>query len=181
MGAACAGSRRSPRGTRTATGRRSRRHSAMPNEIVAALLKEHADLLEISGDDPFRARNYEKAAKSVAGFSGDVDLLDATTLRQIPGVGASIATKIVEFQETGAIQALEKLRATVPDGVREMTKIPALGPRRALQLYRELGIGSVAELSAAIDEGRLRDLRGFGPKSEDKTASTSCSTTQRPR
>ena len=153
----------------------------MPNEIVAALLKEYADLLEISGGDQFRARNYEKAAKSVAGFSGDVDLLDASTLRQIPGVGASIATKIVEFRETGAIQALEKLRATVPDGVREMTKIPALGPRRALQLYRELGIGSVAELSAAIDEGRLRDLRGFGPKSEDKTASTSCSTTQRPR
>ena len=140
----------------------------MPNERVAALLKEYADLLEISGGDQFRARNYEKAAKSVAGFSRDVDLLDATTLRQIPGVGASIATKIVEFQETGTIQALEKLRATVPDGVREMTKIPALGPKRALQLYRELGIGSVAELSEAIDEGRLRDLRGFGPKSEGK-------------
>jgi DNA polymerase (family X) len=140
----------------------------MPNEIVAALLQEYADLLEISGGDQFRARNYEKAAKSVAGFSGDVDLLDATTLRQIPGVGASIATKIVEFQETGTIQALEKLRATVPGGVREMTKIPALGPKRALQLYRELGIGSVAELSKAIDDGRLRDLRGFGPKSEDK-------------
>ncbi len=56
----------------------------------------------------------------------------------------------------------------MPDGVREMTKIPALGPKRALQLYRELGIGSVAELSAAIDEGRLQDLRGFGPKSEGK-------------
>jgi DNA polymerase (family X) len=140
----------------------------MPNEMVAALLREYADLLEISGGDQFRARNYEKAAKSVAGFSGDVDLLDATTLRQIPGVGASIATKIVEYQKTGAIQALDKLRATIPDGVREMTKIPALGPKRALQLYRELGIGSVAELSEAIDEGRLRDLRGFGPKSEDK-------------
>jgi DNA polymerase (family X) len=140
----------------------------MPNETVAALLQEYAELLEISGGDQFRARNYEKAAKSVAGFSGDVDLLDAKTLRQIPGVGASIATKIVEFQQTGTIQALEKLRATVPDGVREMTKIPALGPKRALQLYRELGIGSVAELSEAIDEGRLRDLRGFGPKSEDK-------------
>jgi len=138
------------------------------NERVAALLQEYADLLQISGGDPFRARNYEKAAKSVAGFSGDIDLLDATTLRQIPGVGASIATKIAEFQQTGTIRALDKLRAAVPDGVREMTKIPALGPRRAFQLYRELGIGSVAELSAAIDEGRLRDLRGFGPKSEDK-------------
>jgi DNA polymerase (family X) len=138
------------------------------NEIVAALLQEYADLLQISGGDAFRARNYEKAAKSVAGYSGDVGLLDAATLRQIPGVGTSIATKIVQFQQTGTIAALEDLRATVPDGIREMTRIPALGPKRAFQLYRELGISSVAELSAAIDEGRLRDLRGFGPKSEDK-------------
>jgi len=141
---------------------------ALPNEMVAAMLAEYAELLQISGSDPFRARNYEKAAKSVAGFSGDVSLLDATSLRQIPGVGPSIAAKITEFQQTGTINALEELRATVPDGVREMTKIPALGPKRAFQLYRELGIGSVAELSAAIDQGRLRDLRGFGPRSEDK-------------
>ncbi len=138
------------------------------NEIVAALLQEYADLLQIAGGDQFRARNYEKAAKSVAGYTGDVGLLDLAALRRIPGVGASIATKIVQFQQTGTIAALEDLRATVPAGVREMTRIPALGPKRAFQLYRELGISSVAELSAAIDEGRLRDLRGFGPRSEDK-------------
>lgn len=138
------------------------------NEIVAALLQEYADLLQISGGDPFRARNYEKAAKSVAGYSGDVDLLDDVSLRQIPGVGTSIATKIVEYQRTGTIEALENLRAAVPDGVREMTKIPALGPKRAYQLHRELGISSIDELSAAIDAGLLRDLRGFGAKSEDK-------------
>ena len=138
------------------------------NEAVAALLQEYADLLQISGGDPFRARNYEKAAKSVAGYSGDVNQLDTVTLRQIPGVGTSIATKIAEYQQTGTIEALEQLRASVPDGVREMTKIPALGPKRAFQLYRELGISSVDELAAAIDAGRLRDLRGFGPKSEDK-------------
>jgi len=141
---------------------------AQANEIVAALLQEYADLLQISGGDPFRARNYEKAAKSVAGFGGDVDLLDAAALQRIPGVGSSIAAKIVQYQQTGTIKELEDLRATVPDGVREMTKIPALGPKRAFQLYRELRIGSVTELSAAIDEGRLRDLRGFGAKSEDK-------------
>ena len=138
------------------------------NEIVAALLQEYADLLQISGGDQFRARNYEKAAKSVAGYSGDVDLLDDPALRKIPGVGGSIATKIIQFQRTGTFTELEDLRASVPDGVRQMTRIPALGPKRAFQLYRELGIGSIAELSAAIDEGRLKDLRGFGPKSEDK-------------
>ncbi|MDR2983959.1 MAG: DNA polymerase/3'-5' exonuclease PolX [Nocardiopsaceae bacterium] len=138
------------------------------NEIVAALLQEYADLLQISGGDPFRARNYEKAAKSVAGYSADVESLDEASLRKIPGVGGSIATKIIQFQRTGTFTELEDLRASVPDGVREMTRIPALGPKRAFQLYRELGIGSIAELSAAIDEGRLKDLRGFGAKSEDK-------------
>jgi DNA polymerase (family 10) len=138
------------------------------NEIVAALLQEYADLLQISGGDPFRARNYEKAAKSVAGYGSDVDLLDDAALRKIPGVGGSIAAKIIQYQQTGTIAELEDLRASVPDGVREMTRIPALGPKRAFQLHRELGIGSIAELSAAIDEGKLKDLRGFGPRSEDK-------------
>jgi DNA polymerase (family 10) len=138
------------------------------NEIVAALLQEYADLLQISGGDPFRARNYEKAAKSVAGYGSDVDLLDDAALRKIPGVGGSIAAKIIQYQQTGTIAELEDLRASVPDSVREMTRIPALGPKRAFQLHRELGIGSIAELSAAIDEGKLKDLRGFGPRSEDK-------------
>ncbi len=153
-----------------ADGRALRQNAIMPqaNEAVAGLLQEYADLLLISGGDPFRARNYEKAAKSVAGFSGDVALLDEAALRTIPGVGTSIAAKIIQYQRTGTITELESLRTTVPDGVREMTKIPALGPKRAFQLYHELGISSVAELSAAIDEGRLANLRGFGAKSEEK-------------
>src|SRR5262249_50021776 len=66
------------------------------------------------------------------------------------------------------IAQLEELRATIPDGVRALTKIPALGPKRAFQLYTDLRISSVDELSAAIDEGKLRDLKGFGVKSEEK-------------
>src|SRR5258708_19913097 len=104
------------------------------NEIVGGLLREYADLLQISGGDPFRARNYEKAAKSVAGYSGDVDLLDDAALRQIPGVGASIAAKIVEYQRTGTIAALEELRSGVPDAVRHITRIPALRPKPPLHL-----------------------------------------------
>jgi DNA polymerase (family X) len=141
---------------------------AQVNEEVAALLSEYAELLQITGGDPFRARNYEKAAKSVAGHSDDVGRLDPAALRQIPGVGTSIAKKITEFQQTGAIAALEELRAAVPVGVRELTRIPGLGPRRAFQLCTDLGLRSVSELTTAIDEGRLRDLKGFGIKSEEK-------------
>src|SRR5258708_2971611 len=138
------------------------------NDAVAEMLQEYADLLLITGGDAFRARNYEKAAKSVAGYSGDVGELDEAALQKIPGVGKSIATKIVQYRETGTISQLDELRAKVPDGVRAMTKIPALGPKRAVQLYTDLGISSVDELAESIEEGKLRDLKGFGARSEEK-------------
>jgi DNA polymerase (family X) len=141
---------------------------ARANDDVAAALREYADLLEISGGDAFRARIFQKAARSVAGFAGDVSQLDAVGLRRIPGVGASIAAKIDEYQQTGTMVALDALRAKIPAGVRELTAIPALGPKRAFQLYTDLHIGSVAELAEAIDAGRLRDLKGFGAKSEER-------------
>ena len=141
---------------------------ARANEEVAALLQEYADILQISGADAFRARNYEKAARAVAGHAQDVSQLSPAALRQIPGVGKSIAEKISEFTATGTIRALEELRADVPAGVRQLTRIPALGPKRALQLYQELQISSVAELTEAIEAGKLAGLKGFGPRSEDK-------------
>ncbi len=138
------------------------------NDEIAALLGEYAALLHITGGDAFRARNYEKAARAVAGYSGDLAGLDAAGLRQIPGVGASIAGKIGEYQRTGTIKAVEELRARIPAGVLQLTRIPALGPKRALQLYQELGISSVGELEDAIRAGQLAGLRGFGARSEEK-------------
>jgi DNA polymerase (family 10) len=141
---------------------------ASTNETVASLLREYSELVVITGGDPFRARNYEKAAKAVAGHAGDVAGMSEAALLKIPGVGKSIAGKITEYQRTGTIAALEELRGKVPPGVREMSKVPGLGPKRALQLARELGIGSVADLEAAVREGKLRDLAGFGAKSEER-------------
>ena len=141
---------------------------ARTNETVAALLREYAELLAITGGDPFRARNYEKAAKAVAGHPRDVGPLTEAALTTIPGVGKSIAGKITEFQRTGSFAALEELRTRIPPGVRDLTKVPGLGPKRALQLNSELGITSVSELQDAVIGGRLRNLGGFGPKSEER-------------
>lgn len=140
---------------------------ARANDSVAALLEEYADLLSIVGGDAFRARVYEKAARAVAGHHDDITGLDAKALQKISGVGASIAEKIVEYFGTGQIAAVEELRAKIPAGVRAMTVVPGLGPRKAMQLYEELGIASVAELEEAIGEGRLKGLRGFGPKTAE--------------
>jgi DNA polymerase (family 10) len=138
------------------------------NEQAAALLDEYADLVVLTGGDPFRARVYTKAAKAIAAQTEDVADLSLAGLLRIPGVGKSIAAKVVEISTTGTFAELEDLRADIPDGVRQLTRIPALGPRRALQLYRELSISSPEELRTAIAAGQLNDLRGFGPKSADK-------------
>ena len=144
---------------------------AWANEEIAGLLREYAELTQITGGDVFRVRNYEKAARSVRGWGEDVGQLDAKAVRAIPGVGASIAAKIAEYRETGSIGALDELRARIPPGVLELTRVPGLGPKRALQLNRDLGVESVDDLSAAIKAGRLDGLAGFGAKSEERLAS----------
>jgi DNA polymerase (family X) len=141
------------------------------NEEVAGLLREYAELTQITGGDVFRARNYEKAARSVRGWGEDISRLDAKGLRAIPGVGASIAAKIAEYLATGHIAALDELRAKIPSGVLELTRVPGLGPKRALQLNHDLGVSSVDELAAAVKAGRLEGLAGFGARSEERIAS----------
>src|SRR6476619_127358 len=140
------------------------------NQEISGLLREYAELTQITGGDVFRARNYEKAARSVRGWADDIGQLDVTGLRAIPGVGASIAAKIAEYRETGSIRALDELRAKIPAGVLELTRVPGLGPKRALQLNRDLGVESVDDLAAAIKAGRLDVLAGFGAKSEERIA-----------
>jgi DNA polymerase (family 10) len=140
---------------------------ARTNEVVAGLLDELADLLAITGGEAFKARVYEKAARAVAGHPADIATLDLAELRQIPNVGKSIAEKVVEYRETGQIQAVEKLRAKIPDGVRALTAVPGLGPRKAMVLYEELSVVSIEDLEEAIEAGRLKGLRGFGPKTAE--------------
>jgi DNA polymerase (family 10) len=137
------------------------------NEEVEQLLQEYADLIAISGGDPFKTRAYEKAARSVGGYHGDVSTLDLKGLGKIPNVGKSIAEKVLEYFRTGTVQAVEELRQLIPDGVRALMGIPGLGPKKAMVLYEELHVTSMEELMDALHEGRLRDVKGFGPKTEE--------------
>ncbi|MDQ3990968.1 MAG: DNA polymerase/3'-5' exonuclease PolX [Actinomycetota bacterium] len=137
------------------------------NDEVEAVLQEYADLILISGGDAFKARAYEKAARAIGGHHAGVDALDLDGLLAVPNVGRSIAVKVREYLETGAIRSLEELRADIPDGVRSLLAVPTLGPKKAMVLHDELGISSMEELLDALHEQRLRDLRGFGPRSEE--------------
>jgi DNA polymerase (family X) len=137
------------------------------NDLVEAALLEFADLLAIVSDDPFKPRAYEKAARAVGGYPDDIGSMDAKGVLAIPGIGKSIAAKITDYLGSGTFPELEELRTQVPAGVRDMTAIPGFGPKKALTVYQELGIGSVAELLAAADAGQLGSLKGFSAKTEE--------------
>ena len=141
---------------------------ASTNEEVAGLLREYAELLGLTGGDPFRVRNYERAAKSVGGYPQDLGAVPDAALTTISGVGPSIAAKIAEYRRTGTIAVLDELRAKVPPGAAALAKVPGVGPKRALQLARELNIASVGDLAEALRGGRLRGVAGFGPKTEER-------------
>ncbi|MUN37776.1 DNA polymerase/3'-5' exonuclease PolX [Actinomadura litoris] len=140
---------------------------ARANDEAAALIQELADLLSITGGDAFKIRAYEKAARAIAGHPGDIAELDLAGLRAIPSVGSAIAKKVADYNATGTIRQVEELRLRIPAGVRALTAIPTLGPKKALTVYEELGVSSVDELATAIEEGRLSGLKGFGAKTEE--------------
>jgi len=137
------------------------------NDDVARVLTEFADLLAILADDPFKPRAYEKAARAIGGFPDELRDLDDAGIRAIPNVGKSIAEKVRSVLDTGTFPELEELRGQVPSGVRAMTAIPGFGPKKAMVVYRELGIDGLEELVAAARDGRLRGLKGFSAKTEE--------------
>ena len=137
------------------------------NDEVARAFEEFADLLAILSGDPYKPRAYEKAARSIGGYAQDLQGLDDPGILAIPNVGKSIAEKVRSVLETGTFPELEELRAQVPPGVREMIAIPGFGPKKAILVYRELGIEDLDALVAAANDGRLRGLKGFSAKTEE--------------
>ena len=144
---------------------------ARANDDVEQTLVEFADLLSILSEDPYKPRSYEKAARAVGGYHADVAGLDLKAILDIPSVGKSIGEKVLEILKTGTFADLEELRAQVPEGVRGLISIPGLGPKKAMVLYRELGVSSVDELLAAIDDDRVAGLKGFGKRTQDNILS----------
>lgn len=145
----------------------------MTNAEIAAVLGELADLLEFQGANPFRVRAYRQAARTVeacaeslADRHGD----SARPLTDLPGIGDDLAAKIEQLLDTGRIDLLEQLRAELPATVLDLLRVPGLGPKRAAQLYRELGIATLDQLREACDAQRIRGLKGFGAKTEETIA-----------
>jgi len=139
----------------------------MNNRELAETFTLIANLLEIKGEVVYVTLAYRRAAESLLGLAGDVNQLwKEDRLREIPGVGKSIAEKIDELLRTGRLDFLEKLEKEVPAGLADWLKVPGLGPKKAAMIWKELSITTLAELEAAARDGKLRKLPGMGEKSE---------------
>jgi DNA polymerase (family 10) len=136
------------------------------NDAVEAVLLEYADLLAILSEDRFKPRSYEKAARAVGGYHADIGTLELAEILKIPNVGKSIAEKIQEFLREGTFETLESLRAKIPPGVRDIIAVPGVGPKKAMILYQDLGIANIDDLRAAVESGRIAELKGFGARTE---------------
>ena len=138
------------------------------NSEIADLFEQLADLLEIREDNPFRIRAYRNAARVIRGHARSMsELVDAgADLAELPGIGADLAGKIATIVHTGKLPLLDQLRAKVPRPLVEMTRIEGLGPKRAKALYRALRIRSLEDLQRAARSGRIREIKGFGARTE---------------
>lgn len=136
----------------------------MNNEEVARSLREIATLLEIRGESPFQVRAYARAADRIESAEDAALLAREGRLTDLEGIGKAIADKIGYLLATGTVPLLDELRREIPPDVVELTRLPGLGPGRVRAARESLGVESVADLGAAIEDGRLADVRGFGPK-----------------
>ena len=141
----------------------------MTNAQIAAAFEELADLYELDGAVQYRVLAYRTAARTVREASVSVaQLVRDGRVTELPGIGKTLETKLETLIETGDTTQAQKLRSQFPSGLISMMHLPGFGPKRARRLYDELGIDSLEALRAAAEQQKLRDLRGFGAKVEEK-------------
>jgi DNA polymerase (family 10) len=141
----------------------------LTKDEIAARLREIGGYMRLLGQDPYRARAYENAGEAVDLMGPEFEALaDADRLTEIPGIGASTAAVITELRATGSTPRLEELRAELPPQLLELAQVPGLTVTRVRALWSALGITGIADLEAAARAGRVRGIKGFGAKTEQK-------------
>jgi DNA polymerase (family 10) len=141
----------------------------MTRENLAEVLEEIALLLELKGENPFKIRAYRQGAETVRNFDGDIaELAEKNELTGIKGIGEALRDKLHELASTGKLEFHQKLRAEFPEGLFGLFDLQGLGPKKVKALHEALGIGSVVDLKAACEAGKVAGLPGFGAKTQVK-------------
>ncbi len=143
----------------------------MSNQELSQIFGRIASLMEIKGENRLKILAYQRASDSINTMTEDLSKLSQEELVQLPGIGQALAEKIVEFTQTGKLEFLTKHEEEVPPTLIELLNVPAVGPKKAAQFWKTLGITTLAQLEDAAKSGKLRDLPGMGEKSESSPVS----------
>lgn len=139
------------------------------NQEIAKHLREIYQLMQLAGENRFRAIAFDRAAQTIESLNDDINqYIENDNLTDIKGIGNSIAEDITQYAETGKIDMLESLRERIPEGVIKWLDISGLGPKNIAKIHKELGISTIEELKAACENGRVAELDGLGEKSAQK-------------
>ena len=141
------------------------------NVQIADVFDQIADLLEFQGANPFRLRAYRNAALTIRDLTESLATIvqnPERTLTDIPGIGKDLADKIATLVSTGDLPLLKELSAKTPPSVLVLLRVPGLGPKKAAVLYNDLQVGTLEQLREVCEAHRVRDLKGFGEKTEQK-------------
>jgi DNA polymerase (family X) len=145
----------------------------MRNTEIAAALDELGTLYELDGANRYRVIAYREAARVVRDSPVPVaELARQGRAVELPGIGKTLEQKILTLLDEGAIPSAERLKEKFPPSLIEVTRVPGLGARTARRLYDELGIATLEQLKEAAESGRLRDVKGLGPKAEENILSS---------
>jgi DNA polymerase (family 10) len=141
----------------------------MVNAEAASILATIASILDIQGENPFKVRAYQTAARVIEGLEVPIGtLIEQGKLGELPGIGKAIEEKLTELHRKGKLKYYEDLRSSIPPGLLEMLRIPSLGPKKIKALWKELGVTSIAQLEAAGRAGKVAKLPGFGERTQAK-------------
>lgn len=141
----------------------------MTNQEVAKKLREVYNLMQLAGENRFRAIAFDRAAQTIEGLNDEIlTYIKEDSLTDIKGIGKSIAEDIKTFHKTGTMPVLEDLKKRVPKGLIEWTNISGLGPKNIVKIHKKLGITTITELKEACQSGAVADLPGLGQKSAEK-------------
>ncbi len=141
----------------------------LSNREIANIFDSVADMLELKGEIVHRVLSYRHAADAIRETPRSLSAMaEVGELKTIPSIGKTLEEKIQEMLATGTLQMYENLKAEIPPGLTEILHVSGVGPKRALRLWKELGIADLGQLKEAAEAGKLRAMSGMGAKTEQR-------------